>query len=61
MSNLPELRAQKVSLLSWLVTTVNDSNVIANAMALMLFCVIGLLVSAVVMLRFPDLGAIIAR
>ena len=57
MSNLPELRRQKASLFSWLVATVNDSNVVAIA----LFCLIGLLVTAIVMPRFLDLGAIIAR
>jgi hypothetical protein len=57
MSSLPELRGQKASLLSWLVATVNDSNVIA----IVLFCLIGLLVTAIVMLRFLDLGAIFAR
>lgn len=57
MSNLPDLRRQKASLLSWLVATVNDSNVVAIA----LFCLIGLLVTAIVMPRFLDLGAIIAR
>jgi hypothetical protein len=57
MSSLPELRAQKASLLSWLVATVNDFNVIA----IVLFCLIGLLVTAIVMLRFLDLGVIIAQ
>jgi hypothetical protein len=56
-SSLPELRGQKASLLSWLVATVNGSNVIA----IVLFCLIGLLVTAIVILRFLDLGAIIAR
>jgi hypothetical protein len=40
-----------------LVATVNDFNVIA----IVLFCLIGLLVTAIVMLRFLDLGVIIAQ
>jgi hypothetical protein len=57
MSSLPEPRPQKAFLLSWLVAMVNHTNVIA----IVLFCLIGLLVTAIVMLRFLDLGAIFAR
>jgi len=56
MSTLSELRAKKSALRSWLVAA-NDSHLTAVAM----FCAIGLLVTLNLILRFPDLGAIIAQ
>jgi hypothetical protein len=53
MSSQPELRAQKASPLLWLSEP--------NANAVVLFCTIGLLVTLNLILRFPDLGAIIAQ
>ena len=51
------LNAQKAWSLSRFAAVINDSNRIAIA----LFCVIGLVMTAVFMLRFPDLGTIIAQ
>jgi len=51
MSSEPELRAHKASPWSWLSEP--DPSV--------LFCTIGLLVTFNLILRFPDLGAIIAQ
>ena len=42
---------------SWLAAAVKDPSLIA----IVLFCAIGLLVTLNLMLRFPDLGAIIAQ
>jgi len=52
MSSLPDLRAQKASLWSCLGPDMS---------AVLLFCAIGLLVTFNLILRFPDLGAIIAQ
>ena len=51
------LNPQKAWSLSRFAAVVNDSNLVA----VVLFCVIGLVMTAVFMLRFPDLGAIIAQ
>jgi hypothetical protein len=56
MSTLSELRAKKSALWSWLVAA-RDSEITAVA----IFCAIGLLVTLNLILRFPDLGAIIAQ
>jgi hypothetical protein len=56
MSTLPELRAKKSAASSWL-SAAKDSDLAA----VVIFCAIGLLVMFNVMLRFPDLGAIIAQ
>jgi hypothetical protein len=59
MSRLRELYAEKAApVWSWLVATLNDPNLIT----VVLFCLIGLLVTAIVMVHFPDhLGAIIEQ
>jgi hypothetical protein len=57
VASLSELRAQKASSQSRFVKVINDPNLSVAV----LFCLIGLLITAVVMLRFPDLGAIIAQ
>jgi hypothetical protein len=57
MSSLSELRAQKASSTSRLAKAINDPTLIATV----LVYVIGLLIIAVVTLRFPNLGAIIAQ
>jgi hypothetical protein len=57
MSSLSELRAQKASSTSRLAKAINNPNLIATV----LVYVIGLLIVAVVTLRFPNLGAIIAQ
>ena len=51
------LNAQKPWSLSRFAAVVNDSNLVA----VVLFGVIGLVITAVFMLRFPDFGAIIAQ
>jgi hypothetical protein len=51
------LRIKGLLSLSRFAAVINDSNLIAIA----LFCVIGLVMTAVFMLRWPDLGAIIAQ
>jgi hypothetical protein len=56
-TNVSELHSQKAASPSWFAKSINDPDLIATV----LFCVIGLLITAVVMLRFPDLGAIIAQ
>ena len=56
-TNVSELNVQKASSLSQLAAGINNSDLIATA----LFCVIGLLITAVVLLRFPSFGAIIAQ
>ena len=55
--NVSGLRVQKTSAPSRFAQAINDQNLIATV----LFCVIGLLITAVVMLRFPDLGFIVAQ
>jgi hypothetical protein len=53
-----ELHAKKAAPeWSWPLAALNDPNLIA----IVRFCAIGLLVTLVVMLRFPDLGAIIEQ
>jgi hypothetical protein len=53
-----ELRAKKVAPeWSWPATALSNPNLITAVQ----FCVIGLLVTLIVMLSFPDLGAIIER
>jgi hypothetical protein len=52
MSNQPELRAQKASPWLWLQPDLS---------AVLLFCAIGFLATFNLVLRFPDLGAFIAR
>jgi hypothetical protein len=56
-TDVSDLRAQKISSTSWFAETINDPNLVATV----LFCVAGLLITAVVMLRFPDLGLTIAQ
>jgi hypothetical protein len=51
------LNAQKAWSLSRFAAVVNDSNLVAIA----LFCVIGLVLTALFMLGFPDFGAILAQ
>jgi hypothetical protein len=51
------LSIQKRQHLSWLIAKLSDSDLITTV----LFCLVGLTVTAVVMLRFPNLGAIIAQ
>ena len=52
MSRQPELRAQKASPWSWLEPDLS---------AFVLLCAIGFLATFNLILRFPDLGAIIAQ
>jgi hypothetical protein len=52
MSSQPEVRAQKASPWSWLEPDLS---------AVVLYCVIGFLVTFNLILRFPELGAIIAQ
>jgi hypothetical protein len=54
-TSVSELHAQKASSPSRLAKAINDRNLIATV----LFCVIGLVITAVVM-RFPNLGLIMA-
>jgi len=55
-----ELRAKKVAPeWSWPATALSNPNLIT--ITAVQFCVIGLLVTLIVMLSFPDLGAIIER
>jgi hypothetical protein len=56
-THVSKLHAQKASSSSWFAEAINDTNLIATV----LFCVIGLAITAVVMLRFPNFGAIIAQ
>jgi hypothetical protein len=55
--NVFELHLRKTSSLSRFVARINEPNLIATV----LFSAIGLLITAIVMLRFPNLGAIIAQ
>ena len=58
MSSLRELRTNPTKpVWSWLVASTRDPGLIA----VILFCAIGLLVTLNLILRFPDLGAIIAQ
>jgi len=57
MSSLPELRARKASPSSRLGAVIIDPNLTA----VVLFCAIGLLAAFNLILRFPDLGTIIAQ
>jgi hypothetical protein len=58
MSSLRELPAKKATPgWSWLVAASRDPNLIA----IVIFCAIGLLVTVNLILRFPDLGALIAQ
>jgi len=56
-TNVSELHSQKVSSPSGFARALNDPNLIATV----LFCIIGLIITAVVMVRIPNLGAIIAE
>jgi hypothetical protein len=56
-TSVSELHSQKVSSPSVFAKALNDPNLVATV----LFCFIGLIVTAVMMLRFPNLGAIIAQ
>jgi len=57
-SSLRELRTKRATPpRSWLAAAVRDPGLIA----VVLFCAIGLLVTLNLILRFPDLGAIIAQ
>jgi hypothetical protein len=58
MADLFKPRVQKASLRSWLVTAISNNPDLA---AIVLFCVIGLLATVNMILRFPDLGGIIAQ
>jgi hypothetical protein len=53
-----ELRAKKTAAeWSWLAVAPSDPDLIATV----LFCAIGLLLTLIVMLSFPDLGALIEQ
>jgi hypothetical protein len=56
-TNVSELHAQKASSPSWFAKVVNDRNLTVTV----LFCVIGLVITAVVMFRFPNLGAMMVE
>jgi hypothetical protein len=56
-THVSELNAQKAWSLSRFAAVINDFDLVATV----LFCVIGLMITAVVMLRFPNLGTIIAQ
>jgi hypothetical protein len=56
-TSVSELYAQKASSPSRFAKAINDRNFIATV----LFCVIGLVITAVVMFRFPNLGLIMAQ
>jgi hypothetical protein len=56
-TNVSGLHAQKASTPFWFAKAINDPNLVAT----ILFCVSGILITAVVMFRFPNLGAIIAQ
>jgi hypothetical protein len=56
-TNISAVHAQKASSFSWFAQASNDPDLIATV----LFCAVGLLVTAVVMLCFPDFGAMIAQ
>ncbi len=56
-THVSELNGQKTWSLSRFAAVLNDFDLVATV----LFCVIGLTITAVVMLRFPNLGMIIAQ
>jgi hypothetical protein len=56
-TNIAVLHAQKASSLSWFAQAINDPNLIATV----LFCVVGLVITAVAVFCFPNLGAIMAQ
>jgi hypothetical protein len=56
-THVSELHGQKGSSRSWFAKAINDPNLIVTA----LFCLIGLVITAFVIFRFPDLGAIMAQ
>lgn len=56
-THVSELNAQKAWSLSRFAAVIDDSDLIA----ILLFCVIGLMITAVVMLRFPNLVTLIAQ
>jgi hypothetical protein len=56
-TNISVLHAQKASSLSWFAQAINDPNLIATV----LFCVVGLVITAVAVFCFPNLGAITAQ
>jgi hypothetical protein len=56
-THVSELNAQKAWSLSRFSAVINDFDLVETV----LFCVIGLMITAVVMLRFPNLGTIIAQ
>lgn len=56
-THVSKLGTQKAAARSRFVAALNDFNLIATV----LLCVVGVLITAVVMLRFPHLGAIIAQ
>ena len=56
-TKVSEINLQKGPSPSWFAKTINDPNLIATV----LFSVIGLVITAFVMFRFPNLGAIIAQ
>ncbi len=56
-THVSELNAQKTWSLSRFAAVINDFDLVATV----LFCVIGLTITAVIMLRFPSLGTIIAQ
>ncbi|MFZ0524801.1 MAG: hypothetical protein WAM40_04160 [Xanthobacteraceae bacterium] len=58
MADLFKPRVQKTSLRSRLVTAISNN---PDLVAIVLFCVIGLSVTLNMILRFPDLGGIIAQ
>jgi hypothetical protein len=56
-THVSELHGQKALSQSWLAKAINDPNLIVTA----LFCVIGLVITAIMIFRFPDLGAIMTQ
>jgi len=56
-TNATDLRAQEAQSPSRFAAAINNPGLVATV----LLCAIGLLVTAVVALRFPNLGAIIAQ
>jgi hypothetical protein len=56
-TNVSVLHAKKSFSHSWFAQAINNPNLITT----ILFCTVGLTISAVVMFRFPDFGAIIAQ
>jgi hypothetical protein len=52
-----ELHGQKGSSRSWFAKAINDPSVIATV----LFCLVGLVITAFLIFCFPDLGAVMAQ